>query len=299
MSLLLLTGMSGSGKSTAFKFLEDMGYYCVDNLPVALLKSFSDLLQTNDTVKKVAVGIDIRSGKNLNQLQETLSELDNDGRKCDILFLDAEDSVLVKRYKETRRSHPLSGNDRIQESIEEERKQMEFLKEKADYVIDTSHLLTRELKEEMTRIFMENQSYKSMNVMVLSFGFKYGIPEDADLLFDVRFLPNPYYILELRPLSGNDKPIRDYVMKYEEATIFLDKIDDMLNFLIPNYIKEGKNSLVIAIGCTGGKHRSVTIANEIYSRLLQHSESFGLKIEHRDIDRDIVRDTDRDTDRDI
>lgn len=294
MSLLLLTGMSGSGKSTAFKFLEDMGYYCVDNLPVALLKSFSDLLQTNDTVKKVAVGIDIRSGKNLNQLQETLSELDNDGRKCDILFLDAEDSVLVKRYKETRRSHPLSGNDRIQESIEEERKQMEFLKEKADYVIDTSHLLTRELKEEMTRIFMENQSYKSMNVMVLSFGFKYGIPEDADLLFDVRFLPNPYYILELRPLSGNDKPIRDYVMKYEEATIFLDKIDDMLNFLIPNYIKEGKNSLVIAIGCTGGKHRSVTIANEIYSRLLQHSESFGLKIEHRDIDRDIVRDTDRD-----
>lgn len=290
MSLLMLTGMSGSGKSTAFKFLEDMGYYCVDNLPVALLKSFSDLLETNGTIKKVAVGIDIRSGKNLNQLQETLSELDNDGRKCDILFLDAEDSVLVKRYKETRRSHPLSGNDRIQESIEEERKQMEFLKEKADYVIDTSHLLTRELKEEMTRIFMENQLYKSMNVMVLSFGFKYGIPEDADLLFDVRFLPNPYYVLELRPLSGNDKLIRDYVMKYEEATIFLDKIDDMLNFLIPNYIKEGKNSLVIAIGCTGGKHRSVTIANEIYSRLLQHSESFGLKIEHRDIDRDIDKD---------
>ncbi|MBP7058998.1 MAG: RNase adapter RapZ [Lachnospiraceae bacterium] len=290
MSLLMLTGMSGSGKSTAFKFLEDMGYYCVDNLPVALLKSFSDLLETNGTIKKVAVGIDIRSGKNLNQLQETLSELDNDGRKCDILFLDAEDSVLVKRYKETRRSHPLSGNDRIQESIEEERKQMEFLKEKADYVIDTSHLLTRELKEEMTRIFMENQLYKSMNVMVLSFGFKYGIPEDADLLFDVRFLPNPYYVLELRPLSGNDKLIRDYVMKYEEATIFLDKIDDMLNFLIPNYIKEGKNSLVIAIGCTGGKHRSVTIANEIYSRLLQHSESFGLKIEHRDIDRDMDKD---------
>ncbi len=286
----MLTGMSGSGKSTAFKFLEDMGYYCVDNLPVALLKSFSDLLETNGTIKKVAVGIDIRSGKNLNQLQETLSELDNDGRKCDILFLDAEDSVLVKRYKETRRSHPLSGNDRIQESIEEERKQMEFLKEKADYVIDTSHLLTRELKEEMTRIFMENQLYKSMNVMVLSFGFKYGIPEDADLLFDVRFLPNPYYVLELRPLSGNDKLIRDYVMKYEEATIFLDKIDDMLNFLIPNYIKEGKNSLVIAIGCTGGKHRSVTIANEIYSRLLQHSESFGLKIEHRDIDRDMDKD---------
>ena len=286
----MLTGMSGSGKSTAFKFLEDMGYYCVDNLPVALLKSFSDLLETNGTIKKVAVGIDIRSGKNLNQLQETLSELDNDGRKCDILFLDAEDSVLVKRYKETRRSHPLSGNDRIQESIEEERKQMEFLKEKADYVIDTSHLLTRELKEEMTRIFMENQLYKSMNVMVLSFGFKYGIPEGADILFDVRFLPNPYYVLELRPLSGNDKLIRDYVMKYEEATIFLDKIDDMLNFLIPNYIKEGKNSLVIAIGCTGGKHRSVTIANEIYSRLLQHSESFGLKIEHRDIDRDMDKD---------
>ena len=286
MRCVIVTGMSGAGKSTALKMLEDMGYFCVDNLPVPLLKSFSDLLQTDGTVKNVAVGIDIRSGKNLSQLQETLSELDNDGRKCDILFLDAEDSVLVKRYKETRRSHPLSGNDRIQAGIEEERKQMEFLKEKADYVIDTSHLLTRELKEEMTRIFMENQSYKSMNVMVLSFGFKYGIPEDADLVFDVRFLPNPYYVLELRPLTGNDKLIQDYVMKYEEAHTFLDKIEDLLKFLIPNYIKEGKNSLVIAIGCTGGKHRSVTLANEIYSRLLQHSESFGLKIEHRDIDKD-------------
>jgi UPF0042 nucleotide-binding protein len=278
--------MSGSGKSTAFKFLEDMGYYCVDNLPVPLLKSFMDLLQTNGAIKKVAVGIDIRSGKNLNQLQETLTELDNDGRKSDILFLDAEDSVLVKRYKETRRNHPLSGTDRIQASIEAERNQMEFLKDKADYVIDTSHLLTRELKEEMTRIFMENQSYKSMNVMILSFGFKYGIPEDADLVFDVRFLPNPYYIPELRPLTGNDKPIQDYVMKYEEAHTFLDKLEDMLGFLIPNYIKEGKNSLVIAVGCTGGKHRSVTLANEIYSRMLPRAESFGLKIEHRDIDKD-------------
>ena len=215
-------------------------------------------------------------------MQETLSELDNDGRKCDILFLDAEDSVLVKRYKETRRSHPLSGNDRIQAGIEEERKQMEFLKEKADYVIDTSHLLTRELKEEMTRIFMENQSYKSMNVMVLSFGFKYGIPADSDLVFDVRFLPNPFYIEGLKMQTGNDQPVRDYVMSFPEAGEFLDKLTDMVEFLIPNYVKEGKYRLVIAIGCTGGKHRSVTLANALYARLKEHGD-YGLTVSHRDI----------------
>jgi len=286
MNLLLLTGMSGSGKFTAFKFLEDMGYNCVDNLPVPLLKSFVDLMQKGGESQKVVVGIDIRSGKNLEQLQDTLDELSHDGKKCDILFLDAEDSVLVKRYKETRRNHPLSKNERIQGSITEERKRIAFLKERADYVIDTTHLLTRELKEELTKIFVEHESYKNMNVMVLSFGFKYGIPEDADLVFDVRFLPNPYYDLKLRPLTGNDLPIKEFVMKYDEAHEFLNKVTDLLEFLIPHYISEGKNSLVIAVGCTGGKHRSVTLANEIYSALLPKSTEFGLKIEHRDIDKD-------------
>ena len=234
----------------------------------------------------MAVGIDVRSGENLSKLQDILDELKREGKQITILFMDADDSVLVKRYKETRRNHPLSGKERIQAGIEMERREIAFLKHRADYIIDTTHLLTRELKEELTRIFMEHQDYKSMNIMVMSFGFKYGIPEDADLVFDVRFLPNPYYDIELRPFTGNDAEIRDFVMKYDESREFLDKLDDMLAFLIPNYIKEGKNSLVIAIGCTGGKHRSVTLANEIYSRLLEHDETFGLKIEHRDIDKD-------------
>ncbi|MDD6350906.1 MAG: RNase adapter RapZ [Lachnospiraceae bacterium] len=285
MGLLLLTGMSGSGKSTAFKILEDIGYNCVDNLPIPLLKSFVDLEQAEKD-QKVAVGIDIRSGKKLDQLEGILDELKQDGKQVEILFLDASDEVLLKRYKETRRNHPLSKEERIQTGIREERQRLTFLRERADHIIDTSNLLTRELKEEITKIFVEKQDYKSMNIMVLSFGFKYGIPEDADLVFDVRFLPNPYYDLKLRPLTGNDRPIQDFVMKYPQSVEFLNKLDDLMQFLIPNYIREGKNSLVIAIGCTGGKHRSVTLANELYERLSKHSEHYGLKIEHRDIDKD-------------
>ena len=283
--LVLLTGMSGAGRSTAFKMMEDLGFNCVDNLPVPLLKSFVDLVQ-KEPEHNVAVGIDVRSGENLSKLQDILDELKREGKQITILFMDADDSVLVKRYKQTRRNHPLSGKERLQAGIEIERREIAFPQHRADYIIDTTHLLTRELKEELTRIFMEHQDYKSMNIMFMSFGFKYGIPEDADLVFDVRFLPNPYYDIELRPFTGNDAEIRDFVMKYDESREFLDKLDDMLAFLIPNYIKEGKNSLVIAIGCTGGKHRSVTLANEIYSRLLEHDETFGLKIEHRDIDKD-------------
>ncbi len=285
MGLLLLTGMSGAGKSTALKILEDIGYNCVDNLPIPLLKNFVDLLQ-NESVEKEAVGIDIRSGEHLSLLQNILDELDQDGKKVEILFLDASDDALLKRYKETRRNHPLSKSERIQAGIVEERHRVAFLRERADHIIDTTNLLTRELKEEITQIYVEKKNYQSMNVMVLSFGFKYGIPEDADLVFDVRFLPNPYYNLELRPLTGNDRPIQDFVMKYPQSQEFLDKMDDLMEFLIPNYIKEGKNSLVIAIGCTGGKHRSVTLANELYSRLAKHASTYGLKIEHRDIDKD-------------
>lgn len=288
MGLLLLTGMSGAGKSTAFKILEDIGYNCVDNLPVPLLKSFVDLEQSEND-KRVAVGIDIRSGNKLGQLQDVLDELRQDGKQITILFLDASDEVLLKRYKETRRNHPLSGTERIQAGIREERERVKFLRDQADQIIDTSNLLTRELKEELTRIYVGKQDYQSMNIMVLSFGFKYGIPEDADLVFDVRFLPNPYYVDSLRPLTGNDRPVQDYVMKYPESREFLDKLDDLMQFLIPNYIKEGKNSLVIAVGCTGGKHRSVTLANELYSRLREHDKTYGVKIEHRDIDKDRKR----------
>lgn len=289
MKLLILTGMSGSGKSTAFKMLEDMGFYCVDNLPVQLLKSFVDLADQPATRhQKVVVGIDVRSGESLYLLQGILGELKEDGRQYHILFLDAEDDVLVKRYKETRRNHPLSGMERIQAGIVKERREIRFLKEEADYIIDTTHLLTRELKEELERIFVDDGEYQSLFVTIISFGFKYGIPADADLVFDVRFLPNPYYVEGLRHLTGNDSQIREFVMASDEAHIFEDKLEDMVSFLIPNYISEGKNQLVIAVGCTGGKHRSVTLANELYHRLSKE-KGYGLKIEHRDIAKDAQR----------
>jgi len=289
MKFVILTGMSGAGKSTAIKMMEDMGFFCVDNLPIPLLEKFVELSSLQSAkLQKVAVGIDIRSGQALGEMQEILERIRAKGAAYEILFLDAEDSVLVKRYKETRRNHPLSGGERVDKGIEEERSRLKFLKEQADYIIDTSQLLTRELKIELEKIFIQNQDYKNLFITILSFGFKYGIPNDSDLVFDVRFLPNPYYVEGLRQKTGNDKEIQDYVMQFEEAHIFLDKLTDMLEFLIPNYITEGKNQLVISIGCTGGKHRSVTLANEIYKRLSSRKE-FGLKIEHRDITKDAQR----------
>ena len=207
------------------------------------------------------------------------------GYDFEILFLDAQDSVLVKRYKETRRSHPLAMGGRVDDGIRMEREKMRFLKERADYIIDTSNLLTRELKQEIDRIFVDNQDFCNMMISVLSFGFKYGIPADADLVFDVRFLPNPYYVDELRPLTGLDDRVFNYVMDCDIARAFADKLEDMINFLIPNYVKEGKTNLVIAIGCTGGKHRSVTLARELYSRLSGNTK-YGFRLEHRDAQKD-------------
>ncbi len=236
----------------------------------------------------------MRNGQNLNEMQDVLKRLRAEGRKFEILFLDSDDPVLVKRYKETRRSHPLAQGERVDKGIGREREQLRFLKENADYIIDTSRLLTRELKVELEKIFVNNKEYKSLFVTVLSFGFKYGIPADSDLVFDVRFLPNPYYVEGLRLKNGNDKEIQEYVLQYEEAHEFLKKLEEMIRFLIPNYIAEGKNQLVISIGCTGGKHRSVTLANELYQRLGSAPEqakknvilNYGLKIEHRDILKD-------------
>lgn len=286
MRIVIVTGISGAGKSTALKMLEDVGYFCVDNLPVPLLPKFMEMLiLPGSEYTKVALGIDIRSSLKFAQLQESLEKLREKGVKFEILFLDASDQALIKRYKETRRSHPLAGESRVDKGIDEERKRLVFLKQQADYIIDTSQMLTRELRSEIHKIFVENKNYKNLYVTILSFGFKYGIPGDADLVFDVRFLPNPYYITELRPMSGNDAPVRDYVMNSETARTFLDKLADMVQFLIPNYVAEGKNQLVIAIGCTGGKHRSVTLANALYYALEQE-EGYGLKIEHRDIEKD-------------
>ena len=243
---------------------------------------------TAGEIQKVALGIDIRSGQALPDLQSVLERMSLAGIRYEILFLDSSDEVLVKRYKETRRTHPLAGAGRVDEGIRKERTALEFLKKEADYIIDTSQLLTRELKVELGKIFIQDQKFQNLMISVVSFGFKYGIPVDSDLVFDVRFLPNPYYVDELRPLSGNDAPVRDYVMGYENAKIFADKLEDMIMFLLPNYIAEGKHQLVISIGCTGGKHRSVTLANELYQRLSRASE-YGVRIEHRDIEKDAIR----------
>ena len=290
MRFIIVTGMSGAGKSTALKMLEDMGFFCVDNLPVPLLGRFAEFVQMNKVTgefSQVALGMDVRSHKSFAQIEKALGELEALDIKCEILFLDASDEVLTKRYKETRRKHPLVGNGRVQPGIRMEREMLQDIKLRSDYVLDTSHLLTRELKIELEKIFISGQKFNSLMVSVVSFGFKYGIPEDADLVFDVRFLPNPYYFEELRPLTGNDASVSDYVMKHEQAQLFLDKLADLLQFLIPNYIDEGKHQLVIAVGCTGGKHRSVTLANQLYQRLTQ-IETIGLRLEHRDIEKDAI-----------
>lgn len=289
MQVVILTGMSGAGKSTALKMLEDMGYFCMDNLPVPLIEKFMELADAEDgPFQKVAISIDIRSGKALGELETVLQRLKQKNQAPKILFLDASDAVLVKRYKETRRSHPLAGNNRIDQGIAQEREKIQFLREQADFIIDTSQLLTRELKAELDSIFRKGMSYYNLYVTVLSFGFKYGIPADSDLVFDVRFLPNPYYDETLRPKTGNDPEIQQFVMSKSQAGEFLDKLEDMLRFLIPNYVDEGKNQLVISIGCTGGKHRSVTLANALYERLKRNS-NYGLKVEHRDVEKDALR----------
>lgn len=283
MRFVVVTGMSGGGKSTALRMLEDAGFYCVDNLPVPLIEKFVELIAApGGEVSKVALGLDVRADQAFEDVQHVLEKLRENGYHFEILFMEATDSTLVKRYKETRRVHPLSPDGRVEDGIRKERAILTDIRNKADYVIDTSKLLTRELKEELDRIFVRNEEYNSLMVTILSFGFKHGIPADADLVFDVRFLPNPFYIDELKYKTGNDMEVQDYVMGFQEAHIFIDKLSDMIEFLIPNYIKEGKYQLVIGIGCTGGKHRSVTLANQLYNRLKDKS-GYGLKIAHRDV----------------
>ena len=236
-------------------------------------------------ISKVALGLDVRADQNFTDATRILEQLKEKGYKFEILFMDSDDSALIKRYKETRRVHPLAADGRVEDGIHKERKILETIRKNSDYVIDTSNLLVRELKEELDRIFVQNEEYNSLMVTVMSFGFKHGIPADADLVFDVRFLPNPYYIEELKLQTGNDKGVQDYVMSFPETGIFLDKLTDMIQFLIPNYIKEGKYRLVIAIGCTGGKHRSVTLANKLYERLKAEGH-YGIKLYHRDVPRE-------------
>ena len=290
MKIIIVTGMSGAGKSTALNVLEDEGYYCVDNMPISLMPKFAELADGHNQDKgynNIALGIDIRSGHSLAELDSVLDYMKEKKYEYTIVFLESSDEVLIKRYKETRRAHPLAKDGRVDKAIMLEREQLKFLKQRADVIIDTSQLLTREFKEELGKIVLGRKEFNNLMVTVLSFGFKYGIPSDADIVFDVRFLPNPYYVEELRPLTGNDKKIQDYVMKAPEAEEFLERVDGLIQFLLPNYVKEGKSSLVIAVGCTGGKHRSVTLANAIAKRLSK--TPYGCKVEHRDIEKDSKR----------
>lgn len=288
MRIVIVTGMSGAGKSSALRMLEDAGYFCVDNMPVPLLHNFIRLsLDKHSENYKVAIGVDIRSGNSIMNLGKILDEVEEEEHDFEILYLDASSNVLIKRYKETRRNHPLARKGRVDEAIQKERCMLEFLKDRADYIIDTSTLLVRELKAQIDNIFVNEGEFKNFYITVVSFGFKYGIVSDADLVFDVRFLNNPFYVQELKSLTGNDKEVYDFVINSDGAKEFLDKLTDMIKFLIPKYIEEGKNQLIVGVGCTGGKHRSVTIANALYKEL--EDLDYGIKVDHRDIQKDSLR----------
>ena len=289
MKFIIMTGMSGSGKTVALKALEDYGYYCVDNIPVQLITGFADLLADSKKSNPGAVlGIDIRNAGELASMKEVLKTLDEKSTNYEIVFLDADDEALIKRYKETRRSHPLAKGSRLELAIEKERKELDFLRERASMVLNTSHMLAKELREEIYKLFVEGITPNNLYINILSFGFIYGIPSDADLVFDVRFLANPFYEKALRLKTGEDEEVRDYVLSKNTCKEFLKKLEDLISFLIPEYIKEGKTQLVIAIGCSGGQHRSVTIAIEL-AKILSKFPRIGIKTDHRDVLKNLKR----------
>ena len=280
MRIVLITGLSGAGKSHALNCFEDLGYYCVDNMPPTLIPKFADLF-VQAVNKKVALVCDMRGAAFFKDLFEALQELEEHNRDYEILFLVAGDDVLIRRYKETRRRHPL-GNMSLPEAIKKEREALSELRGKADREIDTSTLKPWELKAKIVELYEPDQRNKNMQINIVSFGFKYGLPPDADLVFDVRFLPNPHYVDHLKALTGEDSRVKEYLWQWAETDKYFQKVKDLLEFSIPFYIKEGKTSLVIAIGCTGGKHRSVVISDELGHVL---GSNFNMMVEHRDIDK--------------
>jgi len=282
IDFVIITGLSGAGRTLALRVFEDNGFFCIDNLPPQLILKFAELCsQSRKKLDKVALVIDIRGGDFFDSLFESLKSLEEMGYSYRILFLDASDEVLIKRYKESRRKHPLAPDKRIIEGINLERKKLAPVKEKSDFIIDTSFKTPAQLKEEIEERFLKKDINESgLLINIVSFGFKQGLPLDADLVFDVRFLPNPFYKDELRPLSGNDEKVRDYIFNFQETREFINKVFDLIEFLIPYYIKEGKAQLVVAIGCTGGRHRSIAIANEL-AKLLK-DKGYFVNVEHRD-----------------
>lgn len=283
MKTVIITGMSGAGKTSAVHILEDIGYYCIDNIPPVLISSFISLCKNSNLhVNKIALVADARSGELVTHLHTEIEKLKRGGNECTVLFLDADDETLIKRYKETRRKHPQGGEGRLDDGIRFERSLFSEIKKSADLVIDTSKMLTREFREKVVSYFESHQrEYESISVNVLSFGFKRGIPLDCDLVFDVRFMPNPFYDEKLRSKTGKEKEVADYALACDSSQKFLEKLDDMLTHLLPLYAEEGKNSLVVGIGCTGGKHRSVAVAEYIKNTLSQ--KNYFVSVNHRDL----------------
>jgi UPF0042 nucleotide-binding protein len=285
MRFVIITGMSGAGKSQVVKNMEDLGFFCVDNMPPALLSKFAEIsAHSTSKMEKVALVMDIRGGEMLAGLFPEIDAIKNNGLLFEVLYLESSDEVLVKRYKETRRSHPLAKDGRLIKGIQEERRILQDIKKRASYIIDTTNLTTRQLKEEINNIFIEGSNFPGLIINIMSFGFKYGIPTESDLVFDVRFIPNPYYISSMKMLTGKDETVKEFVLESKETIDFMIKLNEMLEFLIPNYIKEGKSQLVVSIGCTGGKHRSVAISDKIFTILKE--KGHRAVVEHRDIEKD-------------
>lgn len=286
MKFIIVTGLSGAGKTRAVKAFEDMGDYCVDNMPPELIPKFAEIYHRSAKPDDCAALVcDIRGGDMFRRLEDSLDELSELGYEYEILFLDASDEALIRRYKETRRSHPLSQNGSLTDGIAKEREVLSALKSRATKIIDTTYLTASQLGKKINAIYGDQSKFGGMLVNIMSFGFKYGIPLDADLVFDVRFLPNPFYIPELKEHTGLEVCIRDYVMESENSRIFLEKLTDMIKFLIPGYINEGKAQIVVAIGCTGGHHRSVTLAEELYREISKDYKN--TMVLHRDIKKGI------------
>ncbi|WP_314211251.1 RNase adapter RapZ [uncultured Abiotrophia sp.] len=280
LELVIITGMSGAGKTVAVQSFEDLGYFCIDNMPPTLLPTFWELVKESGKISRIALVIDLRSRDFFKEVDSLIATLDNTQLVTTrIIFLDSSDSVLVSRYKETRRNHPLAPDGRVSEGIAKERELLMDLRTRAQIIIDTSDISPRQLRERLIKDFA-TKDYQTFHVEVMSFGFKYGVPIDADIIWDVRFLPNPHYIPELRPQTGMDAPVYDYVMKQPETQAFYSKLIDVIEFCLPGYKKEGKSSVTIAIGCTGGKHRSVAIAERIANHL--KTDNYAVNISHRD-----------------
>lgn len=280
--LVIITGMSGAGKTQVVRTMEDLGYFCVDNLPPALIPKFAELCaQAGGRVSKVALVVDIRGREFFDTLIQTLESMENRGDIYEMLFLEAADETLIRRYKESRRRHPMAPHGRISEGIARERERLELVRGRATHIIDTSDLSTAKLRDKITALFGGDSEAERMTITVVSFGFKYGVPLDADMVFDVRFLPNPFYVESLRRKSGTVPEVSDYIWKWPITQQFMEKLGGLVDFLVPNYIREGKSQLVIAIGCTGGLHRSVFVANKIYESL--RGKGYKVTIEHRDI----------------